>query len=83
MNHSLSWLTARLAHRGDSEHGQAMIRIAVLSVVLVYLLLHGSGVATADPDATAYPYVLKLVFVGFVVGVGLIGWIVASPAMLT
>ncbi|GAB2616904.1 ATP-binding protein [Novilysobacter erysipheiresistens] len=80
MNHSLSWLAARLSQRSDSEHGQAMIRIAVLSVVLVYLLLHGSGAAPADPDATAYPYVLKLVFVGFVVGLGLIGWIVALPA---
>ncbi|MGH8085626.1 MAG: ATP-binding protein [Lysobacter sp.] len=75
MNPSLSWLVARLSQRSDSEHGQAMIRIAVLSVVLVYLLVHGSG---AGPDAAA-SYVLALVFVGFAVGVGLIGWIVALP----
>lgn len=76
MNHSVSWLVERLSQRGDSEHGQAMIRIAVLSVVLAYLLAHG-GVGA--PDATAFPYVLALVFVGFLVGVVLIAWIIASP----
>ena len=36
-------LKQRFSQRPDSEHGQALVRLAVLTVVLVYLLLHGPG----------------------------------------
>ncbi len=31
----------RLAGRGDSEHEQAFVRLAILSIVLLYLLYQG------------------------------------------
>ncbi|KRG70477.1 ATP-binding protein [Pseudoxanthomonas dokdonensis] len=40
-----AWLHRRLSHRPDSEHGQALIRIAIFSGVIIYMLagaLHGS-----------------------------------------
>ncbi|MGQ4659290.1 ATP-binding protein [Lysobacter sp. F6437] len=76
MTRSLSWMRQRLSQRGDSEHGQALIRIAVLLVVLAYLLVRGAG---GTLDAAAYSDVLGLVFTGLVVGVALIGWIIADP----
>ena len=38
-------LRQRLSNRPDSEHGQALVRLAVLSVVLLYLMVRGP-----DPD---------------------------------
>lgn len=69
-------LARRLAQRGDSEHGQALTRIAVLSVVLTYLLVRGAG---GSLDRAAYYDVLTLVLVGFGLGLALIAWIVAIP----
>lgn len=38
-----SWVRSRLkAHRGDSEHGQALIRVALISIILTYALLPSS-----------------------------------------
>ncbi|MDQ3617158.1 MAG: ATP-binding protein [Pseudomonadota bacterium] len=80
MKHPLSWswLKQRLSQRGDSEHGQATIRLAVLSVVLVYLLARGAGETL---DVAAYSDVLALVFAGFLIGALLLGWIIALPGM--
>jgi two-component system sensor histidine kinase RpfC len=36
-------LKQRFSQRPDSEHGQAWVRLAVLTVVLVYLMWHGPG----------------------------------------
>jgi two-component system sensor histidine kinase RpfC len=38
---ALAALRQRFASRPDSEHGQALVRLAVLSVVLLYLLVRG------------------------------------------
>src|SRR5690606_34772158 len=46
----LARLMARFSQRPDSEHGQATVRILVLTVVLVYLLLRGAG-GSLDPSA--------------------------------
>ncbi|RPE81623.1 ATP-binding protein [Vulcaniibacterium tengchongense] len=70
------WVRRRLAHRGDSEHEQAFVRIAVLFVVLVYLLVRGAG---GSLPREQYVNVLTMVEVGFAVGLVLIGWILASP----
>lgn len=77
MNHPLAWLRSRLAQRTDSEHGQAMVRMAVLLVVLLYLVL--SGVRGSMPDAI-YHDVLAMVATGFAIGAMLLGWIIALPA---
>lgn len=35
----LSQLRARLARRADSEHGQALVRITLIALILVYTLI--------------------------------------------
>ena len=45
MSNVLTWVKSRLEHRGDSEHGQALIRVALISIILVYALLPSSRVA--------------------------------------
>lgn len=75
MNIAWSEFKLRLSQRPDSEHGQAAVRIAVLSIVLVYLLVRGRD----DLSAQSYRDVLAMVVIGFVVGMGLIGWILAAP----
>jgi two-component system sensor histidine kinase RpfC len=67
----------RFAQRPDSEHGQALVRLAVLTVVLVYLLLHGPG----DGGAAQYRDVLAMVALGFAVGVGIVLGIAARPGV--
>ena len=39
MKRMIDWAVSRLSNRQDSEHGQALVRIAVISVILVYALL--------------------------------------------
>ena len=72
---SLQGLSRRFAQRPDSEHGQALVRLVVLTVVLAYLLVRG-------PDGehdTQYRDVLAMVATGFVVGVGIVLGIVMRP----
>lgn len=76
MTHSLDWLRSRIAHRPDSEHGQAVVRLAVLLVVLLYLSLNG---VRADMPTAIYRDVLAMVVVGFTIGALLLAWIVARP----
>jgi len=76
---ALADLRSRLAQRPDSEHGQAAVRLAVLSVVLGYLLLHparGQG-----QDAADYAAVLGMVAIGFTVGTLLLLAILARPGV--
>jgi two-component system sensor histidine kinase RpfC len=80
MHAILARIHARFANRPDSEHGQALVRIAVLSVVLLYLLLsrpHGSDEATHQ----GYILVLGMVALGFTIGSLLIGWIALRPGV--
>ncbi len=70
-------LRQRLTNRTDSEHGQALVRLAVLSVVLAYLLLRGPG---SEPWAE-YRDVLLMVGTGFAVGLGIVLSIVARPGV--
>ena len=57
MSNVLTWVKSRLEHRGDSEHGQALIRVALISIILVYALLPSSRAAlpTATLTFTAQP----------------------------
>ncbi|MDB6164698.1 MAG: sensory/regulatory protein RpfC [Xanthomonadaceae bacterium] len=72
-------LRRRLAERPDSEHLQALVRIAVLLVVLLFLLLRSATDHESPDDSSRF--VLGLVAVGFLVGSLLIGWILASPGV--
>jgi two-component system sensor histidine kinase RpfC len=66
----------RFAGRPDSEHGQALVRLAVISVVLAYLLLHGPTGSDAQ-----YRGVLLIVATGFTVGIGLVAGILVRPGV--
>ena len=72
----LRHLKKELSRRPDSEHGQAFVRLAVLSVVLAYMLVRG---ATGALPSKEYVNVLKMVETGFVVGAFLIAWILWRP----
>jgi two-component system sensor histidine kinase RpfC len=74
---TLQTLKQRLSHRPDSEHGQASVRLAVLTVVLCYLLVHGPG----DGGAAQYRDVLAMVALGFVVGLGIVAGIAVHPGV--
>ena len=71
-----AWLRQRLSRREDSEHQQALVRIALLALVLGFLLSHGPN---GSMPARAYDDVLGMVGAGFAIGVSLIAWILASP----
>ena len=76
---TLGHIRSRLSHRPDSEHGQALVRIAVLSVVLAFLLLR--PLFDNQPGNSADRAVLGMVLVGFIVGASLIGAIVLKPGV--
>ena len=72
----IAWMKSRLAHRGDSEHGQAAIRIAVISIILAYALLPSSR-AALPPDQ--YTIVLTIIASGLVNGLGIFAWLLVQP----
>ncbi|HEY5970945.1 MAG TPA: ATP-binding protein [Pseudoxanthomonas sp.] len=76
MNDLSSWLKSRLAHRPDSEHGQALVRLALFAGVMAYMLL---GAALGGlPQNVSYT-ALAMSSVGFSVGLALFCWILWSP----
>ena len=79
MSTLLASIRERFSNRPDSEHGQALVRIAVLSVVLLYLLLW----PTRGDEAARNGYVLVLgmVALGFTIGTLLLGWILWKPGI--
>lgn len=76
MRARLQWIRQRLAQRTDSEHGQAIVRLAVLLVVLLYLLARGR---TGSLQGDDYDAVLAMVATGFTIGAGLLAWIIRAP----
>lgn len=75
---ALQTLANRFRHRPDSEHGQAMTRVAVTAVILIYLLgVTSSSAAENEP--------LQLVFlffaIEFVVGLGILVAIAMRPGV--
>ena len=76
MSNVLTWVKSRLEHRGDSEHGQALIRVALISIILVYALLPSSRAAL---PADEYSIVLTIIVSGLVNGLGIIAWLLVQP----
>jgi diguanylate cyclase (GGDEF)-like protein len=68
-------LRERLAHRPDSEHGQAFIRIIIGGIGLLYILiLNAKGLLTADQH-----HMLYLVYSMFITTVAIFALIVIWP----
>jgi two-component system sensor histidine kinase RpfC len=78
MQSALTTLKARYARRPDSEHEQAIIRLAIVLLFLVYLL----GVASVS---ASHPVVvsraLSYLFVEALVGTGLLVWLTLQPGI--
>jgi len=69
-------LKQRLAQRPDSEHGQAIVRIALITVILLYVLMPGPR---HDLPPAQYHGVLAIVLTGLTLSLGLFGWLLWRP----
>ena len=75
MSALLRRVRGRFAARGDTEHGQALVRIGVLGVVLAYLLSGPSGVGR-----DGYANAVSMVLAGLLSGALILGWLFVAPA---
>ncbi|HSS06007.1 MAG TPA: ATP-binding protein [Rhodanobacteraceae bacterium] len=78
MSPALANLRARYANRPDSEHGQAFVRMAILTVVLIYLCGVGTVSGFHDPDLRT---VLLFVLIEFLIGTGILVGIARQPGV--
>ena len=78
MSPALANLRARYANRPDSEHGQAFVRMAILTVVLIYLCGVGTVAGFHDPDLRT---VLLFVLIEFLIGTGILVGIARQPGV--
>jgi two-component system, sensor histidine kinase RpfC len=72
-------VAARLRNRPDSEHEQAIVRLSILLIVLIYMLARNH---LSQPGAELVPGtgpVMTMVMIGFGLGSVILGWIVADP----
>ena len=68
----------RLSNRPDSEHGQAIVRLAILIVVYAYLGFAFAGdLQLAGPVAVS----VAILTIDFVLGTAILAWIVARPGV--
>ena len=75
--HALTtWVRSRLSNRPDSEHGQAIVRLSLISLILVYALLPSSREML---EAREYAIVLTIVLSGLLNGIGIVAWLLVRP----
>ncbi len=78
MNAWFNRMVHRLSNRPDSEHQQAIVRMVMLSVVVIYL----QGVVTGRPGiAGPLQLSLKFLAVEFAIAFAILAWIVARPGI--
>lgn len=77
MKRLLSQLRLRLSQRQDSEHGQQIVRIVLISLILAYVLLPAPR---HDLPHTQYVGVLAIVLTGLSLSLLLFGWLLWRPA---
>lgn len=78
MNQAWERLKQSFANRPDSEHVQALIRFAVLGIVLAYLV---AIVGRQDAPPEGFLDVLGMVALAFTIGSALIAWIIVQPGV--
>ena len=76
MNAMVSWIKTRLTGRPDSEHGQALVRIALISLILGYTLLPSSRAALTPGE---FNLVLTIILSGLINGIALFAWLLVEP----
>ncbi|WP_242107619.1 ATP-binding protein [Luteimonas aquatica] len=78
MNRALTWIKSRFSNRPDSEHGQALIRMAMLVVVVAYLYIVIDG-----RPGVAYGLGLSYRFLAleFVVAFAILVWLALAPGI--
>ena len=76
MRELAAWLEQRLSRRPDSEHGQALVRVALILLILCYVLLPSSR---AGLDPAQYRDVLAIVLGGLVLSLGIFSALLAWP----
>ncbi|WP_310091591.1 ATP-binding protein [Pseudoxanthomonas sacheonensis] len=75
--HALTtWVRSRLSNRPDSEHGQALVRLTLISLILAYALLPSSREML---DVREYSIVLTIVLSGLFNGIGIVAWLLVRP----
>ncbi len=73
------WIRSRFSNRPDSEHGQTLVRLLVLLVVLIYMLgRRAFGLDANDAESNA---VLFMVAAGLFVGVAILISILRNPGI--
>lgn len=77
MNSLPAQLVQRLRQRGDSEHAQALVRIAIIMMILGYVLLPSVRSGLVDSE---YRIVLSIVVGGLGLSLLLFGWLLVWPA---
>lgn len=76
MGDFFSWIKSRLSHRPDSEHGQALVRIALFLGVILYMLVGG---AYGSLPPSVFRTAIWMSLVGLGIGASLFAWILARP----
>ncbi|KAF1711617.1 ATP-binding protein [Pseudoxanthomonas sacheonensis] len=76
MNALTTWVRSRLSNRPDSEHGQAIVRLSLITLILAYALLPSSRQMLG---AREYSVVLTIVLSGLANGIAIVAWLLASP----
>ncbi len=76
VSHALTFIKKRLAARTDSEHGQAMVRIALVSIVFFYFF---TGYFASRVDETALGFARLLAFVSISCSAAIFAAIVWRP----
>lgn len=70
----------RFRNRPDSEHGQALVRMIVLTVVLIYMLIRRAvGIDGSDGSDADVNLVFLFVAIGLAIGVGILWRIIVNP----
>jgi len=77
MNSLPAQLVQRLRQRGDTEHAQALVRIAIIMMILGYVLLPSVRSGLVDSE---YRIVLSIVVGGLGLSLLLFGWLLVWPA---
>jgi len=76
MTSAIAWFRHRLGQRKDSEHAQALVRIALISIILSYVFLPGPR---ATLPLRQYMEVVAVVSSGLVLSFAVLIWLLWRP----